>query len=633
MNKLIKVLIGVLTLLVGNASAQSSATSPGTGHWVVIDSGYQVATTTVGQTVAPLHFYNTSTSEKITGMQFRVFYDKTAFTAVVPTLKISTTDQYLQYVDSNAQGFLTVTLAYTGTNSTFNYSNGATFDLTFTHAAESVWNNLDSIKTLKVAGVKSFSNRAATNWGNDTTLVVYSYGGRFNQKVLRFATKFKNVTGSDAKNLTVSLEKRARGSSTWTQVAAQKTNSAGVTVFRKFIDTTYWDVRIVVKGDTMTPGNVFSTADAQKINQSILGQYTPTGFDYYTMDVNGTTGDISIADVYSVYGRLAGRFTAWPNSKKDVMFFTVAEYNAINGATSNPTSTYSTVNNFTYSVDGKDSITYYVAVKGDANSTGFKMARLTPITIINQANAKRYIIDETVSYDFPAETVEVNMPKVSVEEGNLVTVPVKVLTNGKNLGALQLDLKYDTAYLEFKNIENSEKMMKWTTYMNPSNGLVSWGGADLTNENMLNDGEQAFKVQFIAKKPQDSWATAALWTGAKYVGDKDSKDMNITPAMGIIEVRRINKGTVSLNDLNSIIIFPNPTDGDIQVQFKIKEDSNVDMAISDEVGRRIETILRQRMPAGKYKYSANLDRLSDGVYILSVTTETEVLHSKIIVQK
>jgi hypothetical protein len=62
---------------------------------------------------------------------------------------------------------------------------------------------LDSIKTLKVYWcLWSFTNKAATNWGNDTTLVVYSYGGRFNQKVLRFAAKFKNVTGSDAKNFT-----------------------------------------------------------------------------------------------------------------------------------------------------------------------------------------------------------------------------------------------------------------------------------------------------------------------------------------------------------------------------------------------------------------------------------------------
>jgi hypothetical protein len=623
----------VTTLFAVVTYAQSASTSPGTGHWVVIDSGYQVATSSAGQTVAPLYFYNTSTSENITGMQYRVFYDKTAFTAVVPSLKISSSDQYLQYVDDNTNGHLTVTVAYTGSSSTFNYSNGATFDLTFTHAAESVWNTLDSIKTLKISGVQSFSNKAATSWGNDTTLVVYSYGGRFNQKVLRFAAKFKNVTGSDAKFLWVSLEKRAKGSSSWSQIEAKTTNSLGHVVFKKFLDTTYWDVRMVVKGDTMTPGNVFSTADAQKINQAILAQYSPAGFDYYTMDVNGSDGNITIADVYSVYGRLAGRFTAWPNSKKDILFFTVAEYNAINGSSTNYTGTYTGETNFIYSVDGKDSITYYVAVKGDANSTGFKMARLTPIKIVNPANAKKYIIDETVQYDFPAETIEINMPKVTVDEGNLVNVPVKVLTDGKNLGALQLDLRYDTAYLEFKKVENTEKIMKWTSYLNPSNGTISWGAADLTNENMLNDGEQVFTLQFIAKKPQDSWATAALWTGAKYVGDKNSKDMNITPAMGVIEVRRINKGTISLNDLNSIIVFPNPTEGDVQVQFKIKEDGYVDMSISDEVGRRIQTLLKENMPAGKYKYLAKLDSLADGIYVLSVTTDTESLHSKIIVQK
>ena len=629
MKKLILFVAGVLYLTT-SLFAQSANTSPGTGHWVVIDSGYQVATTTVGQTVAPLHFYNTSTSEKITGMQFRVFYDKTAFTAVVPSLKISTSDQYLQYVDSNLQGFLTVTLAYTGSSSTFNYSNGATFDLTFTHAGESVFNNLDSIKTLKVVGVKSFSNRAATNWGNDTTLVVYSYGGRFNQKLLRFAAKFKNVTGSDAKNLTVSLEKRAKGSSTWSQVAAQKTNSVGVTVFKKFLDTTYWDVRIVVKGDTMIPGNIFSTADAQKVNQSILGQYTPVGFDYYTMDVNGTAGDISIADVYAVYGRLAGRFTSWPAGKKDVMFFTVAEYNAINGATSNLTSTYSTVNNFTYSVDGNDSITYYVAVKGDANSTGFKMARLTPIKIINQNNAKNYIIDKTVNYDDPTlETIEINMPKVKVEDGNLVNVPVKVLTNGRDLGALQLDLKYDTAYLQFKQVEVTEKIMKWTSYTNPSNGIVSWGGADLTNANLLKDGEAVFTLQFIAKKPQDSWATAAIWTSEKYVGDKNARDMNITPTMGIIEVRR--KGTVNLNQVESLIAFPNPTEGAIQVQFKIAEESDVNLSLYNEVGQMVQNILDQHMPVGSYRYSVDLQRLPDGVYILTLKTEKQILDSKLLI--
>jgi hypothetical protein len=630
MKKLIAFLLTALAVF--GVSAQSASTSPGTGHWVVIDSGYQVATTTVGQTVAPLYFYNTSTSEKITGLQYRVFYDKTAFTAVVPSLKISATDQYIQYVDSNAQGFLTVTLVYTGTSSTFNYSNGATFDLTFTHAGETVWNNLDSIKTLKISGVKSFSNKAATTWGNDTTLVVYSYGGRFNQKVLRFAAKFKNVTGSDAKNMWVSLEKRAKGSSTWSQVEAKATNSTGVVVFRKFLDTTYWDVRMAIKGDTMTPGSVYSTADAQKINQSILGQYVATGFDYYTMDVNGTDGTISIADVYSVYGRLAGRFNAWPNSKKDVMFFTVAEYNSINGATTNPTSTYSTVNNFTYSIDGKDSITYYVAVKGDANNTGFKMARLTPIKIINSANAKSYIIDNTVKYDDVTETIEVNMPKIKVDEGNLVNVPVRMLTDGKQLGAIQLELKYDTALLEFKKIDLTEKMMNWTSYTNPSNGVVAFGAADLKGNQLVNDGENVFNIQFIAKKPQDSWATAAIWTGPKYVGGNDARDMNITPAMGVVEVRRVKK-PIKLDELKDLLVFPNPNDGIINVQFRVEQESQTEVMVSDMIGRKVMEVLNTKMPAGDYKYVVNLTKLEDGFYFLSVKTDTKISTSKIIINK
>jgi len=621
--------LGLLSL---TSFAQSYTTSPGTGHWVVVDSGYQVGTSTAGNTVAPLYFHNTSTSEKITGLQFRLFYDNTAFTAVVPSLKISSTDQYLQYVDNKTNGYLTVTVVYTGTSSTFSYSTGATFDLTFTHASATTWNTLDSIKTLKVTGAFGFSNKAATNWGNDTTLVVYSYGGRFNQRVLRFAGKFINVTGTNAKNLWVSLEKKPKTGSTWVTVKSDKTNSNGHVVLKAFLDTTYWDTRLAVKGDTMTPGNVISTADAQKINQAILSTYTPVGFDFYTMDVNGHTGDITVADVYSVYGRLAGRFNAWPNSQKDVWFFTKSQYDSINGSATNYVTTKPGVNNFTYYINGKDSITYWVAVKGDANATGFKMARLTPIKIVNPANANKYIIDNTVNYDNITETVEINMPKVTVDAGNLVNIPVKMLTDGKQLGALQLELKYDTALLDFKKIDLSEKMMKWTSYTNPDNGVVAFGGADLTNKNLVNDGEEVFTLQFIAKKPQSEWGTAALWTGPKYVGGNDSRDMNITPAMGIVEVRRI-KNPVTLKDFENVIVFPNPSDGLVYLQFKIAEESQTEICVTDMVGRKIVDILNTKMPKGEYSYLVNLTPLSDGFYLMSVKTDDKISTSKIIINK
>jgi hypothetical protein len=627
-----KITLFLVSFLATLASfAQSASTSPGTGHWVVIDSGYKVETYTVGKTVAPLYFYNTSTSEKITGMQYRIFYDKTAFTAVVPSLKISSTDQYLQYTDNNTNGHLTVTVVYTGTSSTFNYSNGATFDLTFTHASATVWNTLDSIKSLKISGVSSFPNLASTNFGNDTTLTVYSYGGRMNQKMLRFAGKFINTTGTNSKNLWVSLEKKAP-SGTWTTVESKATNSNGHVVFFKNIDTTYWDVRMAVKGDTMTAGSVFSTADAQKINQVMLGSYTPSGFDFYSMDVNGADGNITIADVYSVYARLAGRFNNWPNSQKDILFFTVAEYSTINGSSTNHTSTISGVTNFYYNIDGKDSITYYVNVKGDANETGFKMARLTPIKITNPANAHKYIIDNTVKYDNVVDKIEVNMPKVSVDQGNLVNIPVKVLTDGKQLGAFQLELKYDTALLEFKKIELTEKMMGWTSFTNPSNGVVAFGSADLKGGQLLNDGEQVMFLQFIAKKPQDEWGTAAIWTGPKFVGDVNAKDLNVTPAMGIVEVRRIQNFTV-IKGLEKLIVFPNPTQGEVVIEFKVEIDSEVELNVSNLIGQRVLEIIDQRMPAGNYKYLVKLDQLANGMYIMSLQTSSTATSHKIFINK
>ena len=427
------------------------------------------------------------------------------------------------------------------------------------------------------------------------------------------------------------MEKKSPGGS-WTTVESKATNSNGHVVFFKNIDTTYWDVRMAVKGDTMTAGSVFSTADAQKINQAILGTYSPKGFDYYSLDVNGANGTITIADVYAVYGRLAGRFTTWPNSQKDVLFFTVAEYNTINASSTNYAPTISGVTNFFYNIDGKDSITYYVNVKGDANGTGFKMARLTPIKIINPVNAKNYIIDNTVQYNNIIETIEVNMPKVKVDEGNLVNVPVKMLTNGKQLGAIQLELKYDTALLEFKKIDLSEKMMNWTSYTNPSNGVVAFGAADLTNKNLVNDGEQVFIMQFVAKKPQAEWGTAALWTGPKFVGGDDSRDINITPAMGVIEVRRINKA-IKLSDLESIIVFPNPTEGEIVVQFKVEQESQTEVAVSDMIGRKVMEVINTKMPVGEYKYVVNLTKLDNGFYLLSVKTDTKISTSKIIINK
>jgi len=265
----------------------------------------------------------------------------------------------------------------------------------------------------------------------------------------------------------------------------------------------------------MGVGNVISTADAQKVNQWVLGSITPSSWDFYTADVNGDN-NITISDAYGVFGRIAGRFSVWPNSVKDVKFFTQSEYNSITGSpTTNMTSSISGVTNFYHSIlpGQPDSVNFYVLVPGDANNTGYHMARLTPIEIINPTNAHNHLIDESVEYDFVAPTVEINVPSPTVDEGNLVKLPVKVFTGNQKIGALQLGLKFDSQLLEFKQVINSEKAMNWMSFVNPMDSLLAWGGFDRTNgQNLFIDGETVFTLLFVAKTPKDQWGQSPLYT-------------------------------------------------------------------------------------------------------------------------
>ena len=631
MKKLLLILATVFTTVI---SYSQTLPAPSSGHWVIVDTTYDVGTTTTGATQADLFYNNSSTPNNITGLQFRVFYDKVAFGGLKPTVSLnySPTNQYLQYVSDSINGHITVTLVYTGTNPTFSYGNGAAVKINFTHAAPAIWNTLDSIKTLKVVGTQTFNNLAATNLGNDTTLSLYSYGGQFLQKELTFKGTFLTTTGAGAKNLHLSLQKKPKTSSTWVQVNSYTTNNQGKFQFTETLDTTYWDTRIAIQGDTMTVGNIISTADAQKINQTVLSQYTPLGFDFYTMDVNGSN-NVTIADAYAVFGKIAGNFPNWPNNVEDLLFFTPSQYTTINGSSTNYTSTISGVTNFTYYINGGiDSVIYYVAVKGDANATGYNMARLTPIPIIVPEKAPYHIIDNTVEYDNVVDSIEINMPKVNVEAGNLVNIPVKVLTNGKSLSALQLYLKYDEDLLEFKKVYNTEKTMKWMSFINPSNGVVAWGGFDITNSNLLNNEDQAFILQFVAKQPQNQWTTAALWTSDKYVGDQLSRDLNITPAMGIVEVKKI----IFKPDVNESIldlkISPNPNDGNYLVSFNLIEDGITDVSLFDVQGRKLGTLVNELMPSGEYLYSAKF-LVEGGIYYTTITNNGKSATYKTVILK
>ena len=634
MKQLKGLLFGLLFLLPFIGKAQVPV-APSNGVWGIIDAQYQVGSTAQGNTTAKVTLQNT-TLTKYAGIQFRLFYDNTAFTNATVSLIGSTTNLDLQFVTNTANGYITITLVYTGPSATYTLANGERFLITFTHAAPAVFNNLSSITPLTWTGTQTFQPIAAKQDGMDTTLSVHNYGGEFVFQNFQFSGTFNNVTGTPAKFLPLALERRPQTGGSWVQHSTYETDLTGNFSISVPLDTTYWDVRLAVKGDTMGVGNIISTTDAQQINQWLLGVGTMSGFDYYHADVNGTNS-LSISDVWGVFGRISGRFTQWPNNVEDVKFFTTSEYNTINGSSTNFTSSIAGVTNFTLEIlPGTTSVTYYVMVPGDANGTGYNMARVTPIEVLvgplPGLQSQIYnVIDTKVEYDFPTTTIEVNVPNITVDAGNLVNLPVKVFTNGEELSALQFGLKYDTTLLTFKGVVSSSNAMEWITYINANDGQVDWGGFDKTNnEQTLQDGDEVVTLQFIARQPQNLWEESPLYTSLKFAGNSQSEDLTITPTNGILQVLKSTMGNVNGN---SIEVFPNPTTDEITVTFEVEETTSANLSIYDVVGRKVITILDGQLPNGKYTYNENLGQLEQGLYMVTLNLENEgVKVSKVVKQ-
>ena len=635
MKKLKGLLFGLLFSVPFIGMSQTVPQAPSNGVWGIIDAQYQVGTTAQGNTTAKVTLQNT-TLTKYAGIQFRLFYDNTAFTNATVSLIGSTTNLDLQYVTNTANGYITITLVYTGPSATYTLANGERFLITFTHAAPAVFNNLSSISPLTWTGTQTFQSVAAKQDGMDTTLSVHNYGGQFVFQNFQFNGTFTNVTGTPAKDLHLALERRPQTGGSWAQHSTYTTNLSGNFTISVPLDTTYWDVRLSIKGDTMGVGNIISTTDAQQVNQWLLGNGVMSGFDYYHSDVNGSNS-LSISDVWGVFGRVSGRFTEWPNNVEDVKFFTASQYGTINGSSTNYTSSIAGVTNFTFEIlPGTTSVTYYVMVPGDANGTGYHMARVTPIEVlvgpIPGLESQIYnVIDTKVEYDFPTSTIEVNVPNISVEAGNLVNLPVKVFTNGEELSSLQFGLKYDTTLLTFKGIISSSNAMEWITYVNANDGQVDWGGFDKTNnEQTLKDGDEVVTLQFIARQPQNLWEESPLYTSLKFAGTAQSEDLTITPTNGILQVLKSTMGDVNGN---SIEVFPNPTTSDITVTFKVDETTNANLSIYDVVGRKVITILDGQLPNGQYTYNENLGQLEPGLYMVTLMLENDgVKVSKVVKQ-
>jgi len=91
-----------------------------------------------------------------------------------------------------------------------------------------------------------------------------------------------------------------------------------------------------------------------------------------------------------------------------------------------------------------------------------------------------------------------------------------------------------------------------------------------------------------------------------------------------------NTSSISRNDFKS---HPNPFNNQFQVNFEIKESSNVEFTLYNSLGELVDILFSAYLEKGIHKFQYSNNRLSSGVYFAIMKTSKDIISKKIILMK
>ena len=91
---------------------------------------------------------------------------------------------------------------------------------------------------------------------------------------------------------------------------------------------------------------------------------------------------------------------------------------------------------------------------------------------------------------------------------------------------------------------------------------------------------------------------------------------------------------VNENKSIEIVVYPNPSKGEIAIRYTLTENTSISIDIYDVKGKKVKTLVTSpKMYPGIYNSSFNISELSDGIYFCSLKTGEKIVSTKITVAK
>jgi hypothetical protein len=448
-----------------------------------------------------------------------------------------------------------------------------------------------------------------------------NYGGYFVRPPFTMPVYVFNQDESPMGKVKVQFfqRKKVATAANWDSLAIYETDSAtGKLTLQTNVDTSISYVKIRINGDTAKAGDAVNVTDAYKINDVVLETDTLSKFQYFASDIN-KNNLYTMSDVFLVFNRIAQGAQRWNDflpGTKDVMFFRVGQKQSIFAAPGTDfTSTITPTHDLVDTLNGEDSVSYWGVLLGDANGTGLTNIGMIVGKNTDDPNSSEYVRDTRVSYKNAKETVSFDIPRLTISNETEVTVPVTIVTNGVDVGSIQFGLVYDTELLEFKNIDVSEQVKAWTSYILVKGDHVEWGGYEASNkQDVIRSNAEVFNLTFKVKKT--GWTESPIRVVTKAVGNSKAEDVNINESNSDGKIVYM-RAPIEFDFDNLFIAYPVPFKDNLTVETApLMTGENFGVEIFNQLGQPVFGDSQNVYAGGTQRMYVDMSSQPKGVYFV-----------------
>ena len=199
-------------------------------------------------------------------------------------------------------------------------------------------------------------------------------------------------------------------------------------------------------------------------------------------------------------------------------------------------------------------------------------------------------------------------------------------------GTVPVDIGYSSLSYRFRLPPGYFYQIKTSAYQNQSG---------IWKETIKIDNGNPLLIQYAANTPQviEAWIPPVLYEDT-VVDLTIGKVAGSYASLGPIEIYQYESdpnqggGPQSQGDhpIDGVVltVTPNPLTNHGLIEYALRQTTTVHLALYDASGRLVKLLAKNHTDAGVYRYSAQFDDLTPGVYFLQLTTETGSTVRKII---